>query len=624
MKPAPKLSLVEWAETYRVLPTGSAVPGKWQTSRVEPAREVMLAVTQPGVRKLTVMGPSQLLKTDLLLNIIGYFAHQDPSPMILMQPDIGTAEAFSKDRLAKMIESTPVLAELFSDKSRKTSKNSVLYKVFPGGSVSLVGSNSPSGLAMRAVRVVLVDEIDRAAKSAGNEGTPLLLLEKRMTTFWNSLSVRVSSPTIQGDSAIEAEYEQSDKRVWHSKCPHCNQYEVPQWAQVSWPKGEPSKAVYTCSACDKPWTEPQRMRAIRNGKYIATAPFAGHAGFKLNGLASPWLSVGQIAEEFLIAKEDTDMLKTFWNTRMAETWVVQGDKPDYIRLYERRESYQANTIASKQIVFMTCGADVQKDRIECEIVGWSRDKQSWSIDYRTFWGETHTEEPWAKLDALLAETWQTPAGLPMQISMLAVDSGYNTQHVYNFCRKYSVNRVRAIKGSAELATKFGTPSAVDLNSSGERLKRAAQVWPLGVSLLKSELYGWLKLAGAGEDGIYPPGFCHLPDYSEQHFKQLCAEQLVELKVKGRTKYEWQKTMERNEQLDCRVYARAAAAMFGMDLMKPEDWDYLAGTSINPVMQEPAIKPMSRGGEGVNAGKGPASSIWGSNGSGGGFGKKSIW
>ena len=174
----------------------------------------MLAVTQPGVRKLTVMGPSQLLKTDLLLNIIGYFAHQDPSPMILMQPDIGTAEAFSKDRLAKMIESTPVLAELFSDKSRKTSKNSVLYKVFPGGSVSLVGSNSPSGLAMRAVRVVLVDEIDRAAKSAGNEGTPLLLLEKRMTTFWNSLSVRVSSPTIQGDSAIEAEYEQSDKRAF--------------------------------------------------------------------------------------------------------------------------------------------------------------------------------------------------------------------------------------------------------------------------------------------------------------------------------------------------------------------------------------------------------------------------
>ena len=615
---------MEWADTYRELPAGSAVPGKWSTDRIEPAREVMLAVTESGVRKISIMGPSQLLKTELLLNVIGYFTHQDPAPMILMQPDIGTAAAFSKDRLAKMIDSTPVLQELFSDKSRRTSQNSVLYKVFPGGSVSLVGSNSPSGLAMRAVRVVLVDEIDRASKSAGHEGSPLLLLEKRTTTFWNSLSIRVSSPTIQGQSAIESEYLQSDKRVWHSKCPHCLGYEAPQWAQVSWPKGQPESAKYTCSLCQADWTEPQRMRAIQGGKYIATAPFNGHAGFKLNALASPWLSLAALVEEFLIAKSDTEMLKTFVNTRLAESWVVQGDKPDYIRLYERREAWERNRIPNKQILFMTCGADVQKDRIECEIVGWSRDKQSWSIDYRTFWGETHTEEPWAKLDALLAETWQTPDGLPMQISMLAVDSGFNTQHVYNFCKKYSTNRVRAIKGNAELATKFGTPSATDLNSDGVKMKRAAQVWPLGVSLLKSELYGWLKSPGAGEDGVYPEGYCHLPDYPEQHFKQLCSEQLVELKVKGRTKYEWQKTMERNEQLDCRVYARAAAAMWGMDLMKPQDWDYLAGTGSNPIEAQEVVKPVKPA-EAANAGRGPASnSIWGNKGGGGGFGKKSIW
>jgi phage terminase large subunit GpA-like protein len=203
-------------------------------------------------------------------------------------------------------------------------------------------------------------------------------------------------------------------------------------------------------------------------------------------------------------------------------------------------------------------------------------------------GDTATDTPWKEMDKVLDETWQSANGNEIQLRMLTVDSGYNTNHVYSWIRSKSPDRVRAIKGSDSLQMSFGQPRDIDIRKDGARLTRAVKVWAVGVSVIKSELYSWLKLDSAGDDGKHLPGFCHFPQYDEDYFKRLCSEQLVQKLVNGRTVHRWIKIHERNEPLDCRVYARAAAAMFGMDRFRDTDWDALEGK-----FELPKPKPVTK-------------------------------
>lgn len=553
----------------------------------------MMAVTEPGVRKITVMGPTQLLKTELINNVVGYFVDQDPAPMIVMQPTGKMAEAWSKDRLDKMLRDTPALHGRVKDKRSRDSDNTILHKSFPGGHVTVVGSNSPSDLASRPVRVVLCDEVDKYPTSAGKEGDPIKLIEERSDTFWNSISIRVCSPTIQGRSRIEAEYELSDKRVFCGRCPHCSGLDELKWENVRYDETVSSPeetSAYVCSLCATPWTEQERLDAISKGEYVATAEFKGHAGFHCNKLASPWQPVSVLVRKYLEAKSDPELLKTFVNTQLAETWVERGEVPDHKRLYERRETFPLNVL-QPEVVFITAGVDVGKDYLKVEILGWGRDKQSWPVDYRHITGDTATDSPWLQLDQVLAESWKSPNQRELQIRMLCVDSGFNTQHVYAWVRNHSPERVRAIKGSDTQQMTFGLPKDTELSTGGHKLRRAVKVWPVGVSIIKSEVYNWLRLDSAGDDGKFLPGFCHFPQYDEEYFKSLCSEQLMKKTVNGRTVYRWVKVHERNEALDCRVYNRAAAAMFGIDRFKDDEWDILEGKFELPVSKD-AVKPES--------------------------------
>ncbi len=569
----------------------------------------MLAVTDPKVHTITVMGPTQLLKTELLNNIVGYYIHQDPAPIIVMQPTGKMAESWSKDRLDKMLRDCPALAGLVKDKRGRDSENTILHKSFPGGHITVVGSNSPSDLASRPIRAVLCDEVDKYPMSAGKEGDPIKLIEERTDTFWNAMKVRVCSPTIHGRSRIEEEFELSDKRIFHGRCPHCNHLDELKWENVKWDDANPeATAAYECSQCKKLWSESERIQAISNGSYVATATFSGHAGFKVNKIASPWQPIGVLVRKWMDAQDSPEKLKTFVNTQLAETWAEKGEVPEFKRLYERRELYPQNSLPDG-VVFLTAGADVQKDRLEVEVVGWGKDKQSWSIDYRIIMGDTATDVPWKELDKILNETWKSHSGLEIQVRMIAVDSGYNTQHVYDWVRRHPSDRVRAVKGSDSLQMVFGQPKDIDISRDGNRLRRASKVWPVGVSVMKSELYSWLKLDGAGDDGIYLPGFCHFPQYDEAYFERLCSEQLVKKKVNGRSIHKWIKIHERNEPLDCRVYARAAASMFGIDRFTDKDWNVLLGHYELPTPKKIEEKvPESKQIQSLSEGKKPNSWI----------------
>lgn len=212
LSPPPDLTVSEWADEFRVLLSEtSAEPGQWDTSRAPYQREIMNAITDPRYEDIVIMSSAQVGKSEILLNALGYFIDMEPYPIMMLQPTEQAAKNFSKERLAPMFRACPSLRNKVSNSKSRDGENTILQKSFPGGFIALAGANAPTALASRAIRVLLADEIDRFPVSAGGEGDPLTLEEKRTTTFYNRKKVKVSAPTDKGASRIEKEFESSTK-----------------------------------------------------------------------------------------------------------------------------------------------------------------------------------------------------------------------------------------------------------------------------------------------------------------------------------------------------------------------------------------------------------------------------
>lgn len=593
LKPAPTLSLPEWADTYRYLSkASSSEPGRWRTSRVEVARGPMLAVTDPSVEKITLMVCTQLLKTETMNNIVGYFMHQDPSPMILLQPNVEMAESWSKERLTPMLTDTPVLSSFVTDKKRE-SGNRILQKSFPGGFISMVGANAPSGLAMRPIRVVLCDETDKYPPSAGKEGDPIKLVTERTATFWNRLIVLACSPTIKGSSRIEQSYLESDQRIYEVPCPKCKHIQEMQWEQVRWEDGKPETAKYHCPECEYGWSERERLKQIQLGEWRATAEFKGHAGFNCSKLVSPWEPLSRLVEKFEDAKDKPEQMKTFINTNLARTYQEDGAVPDWRRLYERREDYPKNVIPAEAI-FVTMGCDVQRDRLELEIVAWGANKVSWSMDYRVIQGAPEDAKTWDEFEKVVYEQFRVEGKderVTRGIDKVCVDSGFATQDVYHFTQRFPRSKVLCIKGFDNYEQIISSPKAVDIKRDGTVKKHGNQFWKVGSSYLKFELYGWLSKNKPVNDEADPYGYCHFPMYGDDFFKMLTAEEIrTKIDDKGFPKKNWVKTGP-NEALDVRCYARAAASVCGLDRLKPKELEYLKTKSKVSVEKDGTSAPV---------------------------------
>ena len=574
LRPPPRLSLSEWADRYFYLsPESAAEPGRWRTLPYQ--RGVMDAITDPKVTQITLMKSARVGFTKIVNATIGYYMHQDACPILLVQPTVEDAQGYSKEEIAPMLRDCDVLADLVGEPTAKISEQTILHKTFPGGSLSMVGANSGRGFRRVSRRVVIFDEVDGYPPSAGAEGDQIKLGIRRTEYYWNRKIIAGSTPLTAGASRIEEMFEAGDRRRYHVPCPQCGHFDVLTFREeterghfMRWPEGKPEEAYFVCRRGGCVIEDKDKHALIAAGEWRAEAPFAGHASFHIWTAysLSPNASWGQLAVEFIEAKRaGPEKLKTFVNTVLGETWHERGDAPDWDRLFQRREPYPIGSVPAG-VRFLTAGADVQKDRIAYEVVGWSAAKESWSIDAGILFGDTSDEATWAKLDALLGRTFLGEGGQEFQIAMLAVDSGYNTQQVYNWARRHPMSRVVACKGMAHARTLIGTPSPVDVTVRGKRMPRGYKVWPVGVSIAKSELYGWLRLPPPTGGEPAPPGYCHFPEHDEGYFLQLTAEHLVTIAKRGGfTALEWQIIPGReNHYLDCRVYARAAAAVLGLD------------------------------------------------------------
>jgi len=511
-------------------------------------RGVMDAVCEPGVREVVVMTSAQVGKTEALLNVIGYHVHQEPSPILVLLPTLDIGEAFSKDRLAPMLRDTPALRGKVRDARSRDSGNTLLHKTFPGGHVTIAGANSPASLASRPIRVVLADEVDRYPVSAGAEGDPLSLAQKRAQRFWNRRFMSVSTPTVKGRSRIEMAFEASDRRYFMVPCPDCGHRQRLVWAQVHWPEGRPEAAEYACETCGSSWSDAVRWAAVRRGEWAGTAPFTGVAGFHLSELYGPGSRLGEIAEAFLKAKRSPETLKAWVNTSLGETWEDQAERVDGHMLSARVEDW--GDLAPAGVLLLTCGVDVQDTRVEVELVGWGVGEESWSLDYAILYGDPSAPEIWQQLDDYLLQRIETEDGRSLAVQAACVDSGgHHTQAVYRFCRERFRRRVFAIKGMAGPG-RLVWPKRASLNNSGR-----VPLFLIGVDAAKDAVYARWRVDQPG------PGYAHIPLGREpQWFEQATAEQVATKFVRGFPTRVWELPPgKRNEGLDCRVYAYAAMA-----------------------------------------------------------------
>jgi phage terminase large subunit GpA-like protein len=611
-RPPPRLKLSEWADQHYMLSAdaGAAEPGRWHTLPYQ--REPMDCFSDPLVERISVKKSARVGYTNWLLAAIGYYIHHDPCAMMVIQPTITDAKGFSKESVAPMLRDVAVLAEKFPPSVER--KNSMLHKRFAGGLLQLVGARSPASFRRVGRRVLFGDEVDDYPPSAGSEGDPIALAIRRTEYFWNRKLSFGSTPTDAGASRIEELFGESDQRYFYVPCPHCGHaapfvfrrdvgedeaQHGPTGHFMDWPAGHPEQAHFVCRSCGAEIVEAYKRSMIEeadraqcagqpNIGWVPHAPFTGHAGFHVWAAYSysPNATWADIAKEAEASDHSPEKKKTFVNTMLGETSKDAVDAPDWEVLYNRRDTYAIGT-CPRGVLFLTCGVDVQKDRLEYEIVGWGRGKRSWSIEVDVLPCNTSDADAIkAHIDALLDRTFRHEFDAELAIQMLAIDSGFNTQIVYTVGRQYPLSRVIAVKGTDRAGVLVGLPSKVDVTLGGH--KTGYRVWPVAVSVAKTELYGWLKLkapldTARAEGAIDPPGYCRFPPYGEAYFKQLVSEQLVAQRTgNGYALYTWTLPPGReNHALDCRNYARAAAAVKGIDRFSERQWNELENALTPP-------------------------------------------
>ena len=556
LRPKTRIDLATWMERHmRLSAESSAEPGPFRFGDASYQRGIAEAVTDYATEEVVLMTSSQVGKSTIGRGIIGYYAEQSPSPILVVLPTEKVATAFEADFVTPMIRDTPVLTPLFRQRDGRS--QTTLKKSFPGGTMSLVGANVPSSLAMRPVRVVYGDEVDRWPHSSGKEGSPLVLARARQKTFGSTRKTILSStPLHKETSVIAKEFEGTDKRHFHVKCPDCGKEQALVWDQVNYTKGHEDKAVYACIECGSLWSENTKRAAVRGGRWIASAPFKGKAGFHLSELYSPWSSMAVMAREWEKSRGQPGLEQTFYNTALGLPW--SGDLTTTAQeatLLSRREPI-SKTVLPAMAALVTAAADVQRDRIEVAVTAWGPGEECWIVDHQKLYGDTSGVRVWEDLQQYLMRSYAHPLGRSVGIEVVAIDSGFMTQRVYDFCdQAQSVGRSwYAIKGIAG-------PRPIWQRSKA-KLKNGSKLFLVGTDDAKQNTYLRYQVDTPG------PGYFHVPnDLSDETVAQLASEWCrVEYDLHGFSQFIWEKKAgARNELLDLVCYNLACNRSLNLDL-----------------------------------------------------------
>lgn len=559
----PKRTMSEWAARYRII---NGAP--WINDTAPYLATVMDAVSDPTVQDVVLVAPSQSGKSEFALNVIGYFSHQEPSPILVILPTLEMGESFSKERLAGMLKETPVLQRLFGERRSRDSNNTILSKYTPGGGVDIVGANAPAGISMRPKRVVIMDERDRHPRSAGKEGD-VKVLGRARTRKWRKRRkiIEISSPTDEISSLIWPSYLEGTREVLHLECPTCEAVQVPIFEQLKFERDDdgqviPTSVAYQCAACEHRIPATHEAITKQRARFIQTArPKVPHKRtFRLHGILAAYHSWVEICQEFVTANTQPDpamrneMLRAFFNTTLGELYKDQQVETQKSKLLKRAVRYDGGK-DDEPIRFqvpsgaglISSGWDLQHDRAHGIVRAWGIGAQSWLLERVILWGDTSQPDFWLQLDDYLrTRTWLHEGGARMRIRTTAIDAGDGThaKQVYQFAAPRLAHNVFAIKGASK--------SDAPIVPSKPTKVKPGRLYVVGVHAAMEHVQRRLTMEQPG------PGYYHFNEYAnnDEYFTQLLSMRRV-INPKSR-KYQWDPTPNvRNEDADAENYAYIA-------------------------------------------------------------------
>ncbi|MGP2492282.1 phage terminase large subunit family protein [Mesorhizobium sp. PUT5] len=550
--PPLKVPLSEWIEGNLVLPDDvSALPGK---VRLYPYQTgIADAISDPLIERVTVVKSARIGYTSLLVGALGHHVVNDPAPVLFVLPTEDDAKTFVTRNVEPTFAASPALTRALSGDMVEKNRNTMLSRRFPGGSLKVVAAKAPRNLRGLNIRVLIVDETDAMEVTA--EGNPVRLAEMRTQQFDDRKIVVGSTPIYTETSLVLAEYAKSDQRVFEVPCPHCGDHHVIEWKDIRWPEGEPEKAAWWCPSCGTETAESYKAGMVAKGRWRATRPdVKGHAGFRINSLVSPLGNAawGKLAAEFLAAKDRPDELQTFINLVLGEGWREAGEELDQDALAAGAEPFGLGGAEQqpfpREVLAITAGVDVQRDRIEVTFIGWDEDRTAYVLGHKVLYGLPADAETWADLDDLLKMKWKHPLGGEIGIDAVAVDSsdGETMEAVYRFCRPRTHRKVFAIKGDG------GRRPWIERT----RNKQAGLLFIVGVDGLKGHIFSRVTRGNTMRFS---------KDLPPVWFEQLTGERAVMRRVGGQMVRKWEPVPgRRNEALDCTVYAFAVRELLNIN------------------------------------------------------------
>ncbi len=577
MRLKPKLNGTQFADKhYYLSEESSSAAGKWYTHPWQ--EEILNAMTDQKSHFVFFKKPTRVGFTKLITIATAYFIAMRPSVQLHYQPDNDEAWGFATDELETMIRDNEIVRDLISTPiltpTEKTTKKkeTTLKKNYPGGYVECLGAESDKGFNRRTSRVTFADELDAwkiASKVAGNK---VMAMFRRGSDFWDRKHILGGKPTkasydpnadnFDGDgiSQVDYWYKQGTMEHRYLPCPECDFLQVFNFEDLLWDKEivddkvvrhKTETAHFKCSECESKIFHSSLRSMDAKGKWIAHAevPIRKKArSFYIWAMLSysPNVTWTDISDEFLEAVGDKERLKNFYNEVLARPWDEETEQIDTKGMIDRKEDYESQV--PKGVRVLTAGADVQKDRIECEVVGWGLNFESWSIEYIIFQGDTTQPEVWDRFrDFLMAKRWYNHDGLPVAIYSACVDAGYRTETVTNFTTPLHDRRVYAIMGANSVQAKF-------IPKKAGKTKTKDVFFSLGVNRGKDELSWHIKSKSGA-------GYMHFPNnpmYDHEYFNQLGAE------AKDKTG-RWMPRRKRNEVFDIRNYNLACLLLSGVDV-----------------------------------------------------------
>jgi len=609
IEPPEHLLISEWADKYFYLPSeGNAEAGKYKCSRMPFQRDMLNDPLDPACSEIAWQISSQLGKTLSICIILGYHVDHAPCAMQVVYPTLDSAKSFMREKFVSSTKETPRLKGKLIEPRAKDSESTTMNRKFAGGNLTALGANSPSGFRQRSKKISIQDEIDAYETTA--EGDPCALGDRATITFHDAVRLKSSTVTSKGASRIEEIIERSDKQMYFLPCHACGHFQVLKWSNVKWTfkqldgseVSDTSKTIYECEKCGSEWSDQQRLAAIASGhpenpavngfraEWRATAAFNGIRGRLLSGL---YQTIGkkrafksylhQFAENFLTAKKgDKQTLRVWTNIFLNESWEEAAEQVLWSPLLERCEDYEGELPA--EVCLLTAAADIQKDRVELEILGWGDEEETWGIEKHVIYGDFDLPDVQKQVEDYLSKKFTHPTGVEIGVTCAAFDSGHKTKAVYRFCKRNFARRFYAVKGSS-------TPHSPLVQANKNKFY-GIWLYNIGTDTAKDAIFSRLKIEDPGAR------FCHFPKargYTESYFKQLCSEKLQTFMEKGQVRRRWVKTFERNESLDLRVYNLAA-----YDILKPNIAKVRAAVipqnTVAPIAQEKTeyvLKPVEK-------------------------------